>query len=309
MDCEAPRLAGAKTRSWSNMSQFDRREFMRLSGLAGVVFASGLAPLGQAVAAQEDFFFVQMTDTHWGFEGAAVNPEAATTLKRAVAAVNDLPKQPDFIVFTGDLIHTHPDAAERRRRMLEFKSIVNGLKVKNVRFMPGEHDAGLDLGAIYREIFGEPTYSFDHKGIHFVTLDNVSDPQAALGETQLAWLKADLAKRKPDDPIVVLTHRPLFDLYPEWDWTTQDGSAAIEMLMPFKNVTVFYGHIHQENHHMVGHIAHHAAQSLIFPQPAPGSQPKRTPVPWDARHPFRGLGYRTVDLAGGVPTPKERPIV
>jgi 3',5'-cyclic AMP phosphodiesterase CpdA len=284
---------------------FDRRDFLKLSGVAGVVFASGLGRWGQALAAQEDFYFLQMSDTHWGFEGPAVNPEAATTLPRAIALVNALPRQPDFIVFTGDLIHTSPDEAERRRRLQSFQATVAALTVKDLRFLPGEHDAGLDLGRIYHDIFGASTYSFDHKGVHFIVLDNVSSPEAALGDAQLAWLKADLAARGNGDPIVVLTHRPLFDLYPAWDWATQDGDRALELLMPYRNVTVFYGHIHQEHHHMTGHIAHHAARSLIFPQPAPGSQPKRLPVPWDPAHPFAGLGFRTVQDQGGALTIEE----
>src|SRR5262249_37799668 len=127
-----------------------------------------------------------------------------------------------------------------------------------------------------------------------IALDNVSDPEAVIGEAQLAWLQADLKQHKPDTPIVALTHRPLFDLYPQWDWATRDAASVINTLMPFKNVTVFYGHIHQEHHHMTGHIAHHAAKSLIFPLPAPGSAPKRAPVPWDPAAPYKGLGFRDV---------------
>jgi hypothetical protein len=116
-----------------------------------------------------------------------------------------------------------------------------------------------------------------------------------VGDSQLKWLQADLKRLKPDAPIVVLTHRPLFDLYPQWDWATADGKNVIDALMPYKNVTVFYGHIHQEHHYMTGHIAHHAAKSLIFPLPAPGSVPKRAPIPWDASAPYRGLGYREIE--------------
>ena len=137
--------------------------------------------------------------------------------------------------------------------------------------------------------------SVDHKGVHFIALDNVSDPAARIGEAQLAWLAADLKQQPKDARIVVLTHRPLFDLYPQWDWATRDGAAALDLLMPHANVTVFYGHIHQEHHHTTGHIAHHAANSLIFPLPAPGSQPKRTPLPWDPAQPFKGLGFRSVE--------------
>ena len=98
--------------------------------------------------------------------------------------------------------------------------------------------------------------------------------------------------------MVVFTHRPLFDLAPQWDWATRDGQQVVDLLLPFRHVTVFYGHIHQEHHHMTGHIAHHAARSLIFPLPQPGSQPKRTPLPWDPAQPYRGLGWREVSLRG-----------
>ena len=276
----------------------DRRHFLALSALGGgAVFASGLAGCatsGLTSAGGKDFYFVQMSDVHWGYKGTA-NPDAAITLQKAVASVNALPDLPDFIVFTGDLTHTTDDPIERRRRLAEFKSIVSNLKVKTVHFMPGEHDASLDRGAAYKEFFGETHYAFDHKGIHFIALDNVSDPGANIGEEQLQWLQSDLAARSKEAPIVVLTHRPLFDLAPKWDWATRDGAKALALLMPYKNVTVFYGHIHQEHHHMTEHIAHHSAKSLIFALPAPGSQEKRTPLAWDANAPYKGLGFREVD--------------
>ena len=279
-----------------------RRELLKLAALGGgAVYISGLAACAQAAMgnalasdASEDFYFVQLSDTHWGFSGAP-NPDAANTLRKAVASVNALQKQPDFIVFTGDLTHTTDDPAERRRRMAEFRDIVSALKVRQVRFMPGEHDASLDRGAAYKEFFGDTFYSFDHTGVHFIAVDNVSDPGARIGDEQLAWMKDDLARRPAGSPIVVLTHRPLFDLVPKWDWATRDGAQAMEILMAYPQVTVFYGHIHQEHHQMTGHIAHHSAKSLIFPLPAPGSQPARTPLPWDPAQPNRGLGFREVD--------------
>ena len=164
--------------------------------------------------------------------------------------------------------------------------------------MPGEHDASLDRGAAYKEFFGATHYAFDHKGVHFVALDNVSDPGAKIGEEQLAWLRDDLARLDKAAPIVVLTHRPLFDLAPKWDWATRDGAQAIDILMPYSNVTVFYGHIHQEHHHMTAHIAHHSAKSLIFALPAPGSQDKRTPLAWDPALPNRGMGWRGIEAQG-----------
>lgn len=274
-----------------------RRDFLKLAALGGgAVFASslpGCTTMGPG--ATDEFYFVQLSDTHWGFNGAVVNPDARGTLPKAITAVNALTVQPDFIMFTGDLTHTTDDPVERRKRMREVKEVIGGLTNKNVRFMPGEHDAALDHGEAFKEFFGETHYSFDHKGVHFVVVDNVSDPAARIGEEQLVWLAADLAKQPKDARIVVFTHRPLFDLAPAWDWATRDGDKAIDILMPYQNVTVFYGHIHQENHHMTGHIAHHSAKSLIFPLPAPMSQPKRDPIKWDPANPYRGLGFREVE--------------
>ena len=274
-------------------NSIDRREFLKLIGMGGAVFASGLGR-GVRAAGYEDFYFVQLSDAHWGFEGPP-NPDAKGTLQKAVAAVNSLSVQPDFVVFTGDLTHVTDDPKERAQRMAQVRDIVSALKAKEVRFMPGEHDAAPDWGTTYKQFFGETHYTFDHKGVHFIAIDNVSDPAAQIGDGQLEWLAADLARQPRDANIVVLTHRPLFDLYPQWDWATRDGAKAVDLLLPYSNVTVFYGHIHQENHHMTGHIAHHSAKSLMFPLPAPGSQPKRLPVPWDAAHPYRDLGYREVE--------------
>jgi hypothetical protein len=279
----------------------DRRNFMKLTAVGGgAVFISGLyspANAANKVAGydeDDDFYFVQLSDTHWGYSGGA-NPDALNTLKKAIVTVNALDVQPDFVIFTGDLTHTTDDPKERRKRMAEFKDIASGLKAKTVRFIPGEHDASLDNGAAYKEYFGKPNYTFDHKGVHFIVLDNVSDAGARIGDEQLAWLKSDLDKQAKDARIVVFTHRPLFDLAPKWDWATRDGDKAVAMMMPYANITVFYGHIHQEHHHMTGHIAHHAAKSLIFPLPAPGSQEKRAPLPWDATAPTKGIGVRQVE--------------
>ena len=277
--------------------RFDRRDFLKLAGLGGVVFASALRGAQGATANggnNADFYFVQLSDSHWGFQGPP-NPDAKGTLKKAIAAVNSLEERPDFIVFTGDLTHTTDDPKERRRRLTEFRDIVSALQVRDIHFMPGEHDASLDNGEAFQEFFGPTRYTFDHKGVHFIALDNVSDPRAQLGDEQLQWLAADLKRQPKDANIVVLTHRPLFDLYPQWDWATRDGAKAIDLLMPMDNVTVFYGHIHQEHHRMTGHIAHHAAKGLMFPLPVAGSQPRRDPLPWDPAHPYQGLGFRDIE--------------
>ena len=297
------------------MSQdYSRRDLLSLMGLGGLVFASGLpgcasraaGPQAPGSPPHEDFFFLQLSDTHWGFQGPP-NPQADVTLEHAVATINAVDNVPDFIVFTGDLTHTTDDPAKRRERMKRFKEIASGLKVKNVRFIPGEHDAAPDHGEAYREAFGEPTYAFDHKGVHFVTIDNVSLPGGAIGDAQLKWLAADLARLPPETPLVVLTHRPLFPLSPEWEWATKDGDQALEILGRRPSTTVFYGHIHQEHHHVTGTVAHHASRSLVFPLPAAGSVPKKAPLPWDPSSPDHGLGWRAIAMGDASPRITEIP--
>jgi len=286
-----------------------RRDLLKLATIGGVVFASGLAGAAQrtkkSTPSGGDFFFLQLSDTHWGYSGAA-NPEADVTLKKAVATINATGAEPDFVVFTGDLTHSTDDTYVRRERMRQFRDIASTLKIKDQHLLPGEHDAAKDKGAMYREVFGQAHYSFDHKGVHFVALDNVSDPEGAVGAEQIDWLSADLKAQKRDARIVVLTHRPLFDLLPQWEWSTKDGAKVIDLLLPYRNVTVFYGHIHQEHHHQTEHIAHYAARSLIFPLPAPGAAAqgtKKAPLPWDPAAPGKGLGYRQIDVMSPASKP------
>jgi len=291
----------------------NRRDVLKLLGMSGVgvVFPSALAgcafegqvnvsgPAAAAKAPQfKDFFFLQLTDMHYGFKGPP-NPESEVTLKNVVKLINTSTRQPDFIVFTGDLSHTTDDPAERRRRLKAVKEITSELKVKNLKFLPGEHDASLDDGAAYKEIFGDVYYSFDHEGIHFVALDNVTDLEGGLGDKQLAWLEADLAKTHPDTPVIVFAHRPLFDCIQRWEWYTKDGEKAIAILQKRKNVHVFYGHIHQDHFHMTGNIPHRSAKSLIFPLPTPTEKGNRRPLPWNPNAADHGIGFRQMVIPSG----------
>lgn len=274
---------------------YSRRDFLTMAGVGGLVFASGLPGCASTGAAgQGDFSFVQLTDVHWGYGNPKVNPDTRGTLTKALAAVNALEQKPDFVMFTGDLTQTTDDPKLRRQRLREFQDMARSLNVPT-RFFQGEHDAALDRGEAYLEVFGGALYyTFDHKGIHFIVLDNTSDPAPILGAKQIAWLKDDLATQRADQPIVVLTHRPLFSMSPQWDWATRDGQQAIDLLMPFKNVTVFYGHIHHEHHQRTGHIGHHAAMAVMFPLSPLGTLPNKTQLPWDAAQPYKGLGWRSV---------------
>lgn len=289
-------------------NEFDRRAFMRISAmsigagallqfvpLAGTARGSAMSRLfhRQNGEGTGPFSIVQLSDTHVGFQGPP-DPLGTKAFERAVDVINALDPQPELILFTGDLTHDSDDPAEHARRFATFKSISGRLRVKKRMHVPGEHDAALDGGVLFRENFGETHYSFDHRGAHFVALDNVSRGKPIVGVEQIAWLKQDLARYPKTAPIVVFTHRPLFDLKPEWEWFTSDGDAVMNVLAPYESVTVLYGHIHRTEHNVIGNARHHAARSLIFAFPDPATTAEKKPLPFDSHQPFHNLGIRTV---------------
>jgi 3',5'-cyclic AMP phosphodiesterase CpdA len=285
-----------------------RRDFLRLAGLTGAVVVTGCRGAETAAAPPpREFWFAQLSDTHVGFTGPP-SPEADALLPRAIAAIRAIETPPAFVVFTGDLTHTTDDPRERRARMTRFHEALRPLGAIPLRFLPGEHDATQDEGEAFREYFGATHWSFDREGVHFVALDNVS-LGAALGKEQLAWLEQDLARVPREAPVIVFAHRPLFELEKKWDWDTTDGARAIELLSARENVTVFYGHIHQEHSHATGRIAHHSARSLVFPLPAPGSVPEKKPLPWDKSATDHGVGWRSVRAGYSIAAPISRTFV
>jgi len=296
----------------------NRRSFLTIAGTSigvGALFRALPSVAGDDVTrlvakkngeAPGAFSFVQMSDTHVGFEGPP-NPLGTKAFERAVEVVNGLAVPPDLILFTGDLTHDSEKPGEGAARMKRFREIAAGLKTKNVRFIPGEHDAGLDGGTLYRSFFGESHYSFDNRGVHFAALDNVSQGKPDVGPSQIAWLKKDLARYSKSTPIVVFTHRPLFDLAPEWEWYTGDGDEVMKVLDPYDNVTVLYGHIHRKDVHTTGRARHFAARSLIFAFPDPASGAEKKPLPFDKEKPFANLGVRQVrrEAPGAVLQPDD----
>lgn len=290
----------------------DRRSFLKLTGTAlGVGTLYSVLP-ETASAGLRDFMhilgnrngeppspftFVQLSDAHVGFSGPP-NPLGTKAFERAVEMVNALPRRPDLVLFTGDLTQDSENKDEHVARMKRFREIAGRMRIPKLYCVPGEHDAGLDGGELFREHFGESHYSFDHRGLHFVALDNVSRAKPEVGAEQIAWLKRDLARFPQSAPIVVFTHRPLFDLKPEWEWFTSDGDEVMNVLATYDNVTVLYGHIHREHEHQEGHARHIAARSLIFAFPDPAFVADKKPIPFDHVHPFRNLGLRNV-AAGG----------
>src|SRR6202453_5015783 len=256
--------------------------------VAGGVLGSALLPR-RASAADTDsmmskgsFSFVQISDSHIGFHKDAINKDVVGTLKQAIARINALPEPPDFVLHTGDL--THLASADQFDTV---DQLMKTVKTQQVLYVPGEHDVTGDEGRAYLDRFGKNTkgqgwYSFDHSGVHFIGLVNVVNIQqnglGALGQDQLAWLQADLQDRSSETPIVIFAHIPLWMVYPEWGWGTDDGAQALAYLKRFGSVTVLNGHIHQTVKKVEGRMTFHTAMSTAFPQPEPGKAPKPGPM-------------------------------
>lgn len=297
-----------------NHDGIDRRGFLKCMAWAGtgtlcvmqggVLKSYGLSRLAQMGAKEMtgELSFVQISDSHMGFNKPA-NPDVAETLKAAVAKINALPNAPEFLLHTGDISHLS--------KPQEFDTVDQILKTaaaKDVFFVPGEHDVFSDNGEMYRERYGkgaqgEGWYSFEKKGVHFVGLVNVMNLKAGglgtLGHEQLEWLENDLRGRSASTPIVVFAHIPLWSVYPQWGWGTEDAEQALGYLRRFGSVTVLNGHIHQTMQKIEGNVRFHTAASTAFPQPAPGAADSPGPMKVPAEKLKSALGTTDVEFVRG----------
>jgi Icc protein len=246
--------------------------------------------------------FVQISDSHMGFNKAA-NPDVVATLKSAVDKINGLPTPPEFMLHTGDISHlSKPEEFDTVNQVLKDAS------AKEVFFVPGEHDVLNDDGKQYLERYGTGSsgsgwYSFDRKGVHFVGLVNVLNLKAGglgtLGQEQLEWLEADVKHLTHSTPIVVFAHIPLWSVYPEWGWGTEDSAQALAYLKKFGSVTVLNGHIHQTMQKVEGNVTFHTAASTAFPQPQPGKADSPGPMKVPAEQLKSVLGITDVNYVRG----------
>ena len=297
-----------------NHDGIDRRGFLKCMAWAGtgalcvmqggVLKSYSLSPLA-AIGEKEakgDLSFVQISDSHMGFNKPA-NPDVAGTLKAAVDKINALTLPPEFMLHTGDISHL-----SKAEEFDAVEQILKSAKPKDIFYVPGEHDVLNDEGAQFRQRFskgsnGAGWYSFEKKGVHFIGLVNVMNLKSGgmgnLGAEQLEWMEKDVKSLSKSMPIVVFAHIPLWSVYPEWGWGTEDSAQALGYLKKFGSVTVLNGHIHQTMQKVEGNVTFHTAASTAFPQPKPGSAPGPGPmkVPDDQ---LRGLlGVTDVKQAHG----------
>jgi 3',5'-cyclic AMP phosphodiesterase CpdA len=297
-----------------NHDGVDRRGFLKCMAWAGTgafcvmqggvlksYSMSGLAAIGEKEARGE-LSFVQISDSHMGFNKPA-NTDVAGTLKVAIDKINGLPAAPEFLLHTGDISHlSKPEEFDT------VDQILKDAKPKDAFFVPGEHDVLNDDGKQFRERYGKGSqgagwYSFDKKGVHFVGLVNVMNLKAGglgtLGSEQLEWLESDVKRLKHSTPIVVFAHIPLWSVYPEWGWGTDDSAQALGYLKKFGSVTVLNGHIHQTMQKVEGNVTFHTAASTAFPQPQPGKAESPGPMKVPAEQLKSILGITDVNYRQG----------
>ena len=259
--------------------------------------------IGEANAAEpRGLTFAQISDSHVGFNKPA-NPNARGTLEEAIAKINGLPQKPAFMIHTGDISHL-----SKEKEFDNADSIISQSRL-DVHYVPGEHDFLDPEQKLYRERYarganGAGWYSFDANGVHFIGLNNVVDLKAGglgnLGAEQLEWLEDDVKSRSASTPIVVFAHIPLWTVYQEWGWGTDDGAQALSYLKRFGSVTVLNGHIHQVMQKVEGNVTFHTARSTAFPQPAPGAaaSPGQMKVPEEQLRQMLGVADVTLKESG-----------
>jgi 3',5'-cyclic AMP phosphodiesterase CpdA len=268
--------------------------------LKGMPLGAGAKMVKAHDGGSGDLRFVQISDSHIGFDKPA-NTDVTATLRAAIAKIKGAPEQPSFVLHTGDLTHlSKPAEFDTLQQVLSELSLP-------VFYVPGEHDVLEDDGERYRQRFGKGTQgsgwqSFDKNGVHFIGLVNVVNLKAgglgSLGREQLEWLERDVKRLKSSTPIVVFAHIPLWSVYPEWGWGTDDSAQALSYLKRFGSVSVLNGHIHQVMQKVEGHITFHTAMSTAFPQPAPGSAPSPGPMKVEAGRLKKILGLTRVSFQG-----------
>ena len=291
----------------------DRRGFLRCmawAGTAAVWGMSGGVPKSFALSRlpfltdteRKSIFFAQVSDSHIGFAKEA-NKDVTATLRAAVDKLNALPQTPAFVLHTGDI--TQLAKAEEFDTANE---VLKGIRTERVFYVPGEHDVATDNGVAYLKRYGKGTkgggwYSFDHSGVHFIGLVNVLNLKAgglgSLGAEQIAWLKKDVAGLPASTPIVLFAHVPLWTVYPEWGWGTDDSQQALDLLKRFGSVTVLNGHIHQIMQKVEGNVSFHTAMSTAFPQPTPGTAPAPGPMKVEPERLKSVLGITNVTFIPG----------
>lgn len=308
-----------------------RRKFLKLAAAAAGVAATqtfaphsfqlvevveAAAPLSSAPAHQP-FTFAYISDSH--LYEKTLNERFVRQLERAVADINALDPQPDFVLYGGDLAQLGKPGELRLGA-----EILKQVKAP-IRMMVGEHDWFLDMGDLWKELFGPPQYSFDHKGVHFITLMSVNEkdfwtkagltPEQRMGivaglddgrqsrfevgEEGREWLQRDLAKVAKTTPVVVFSHSPLYKYYRNWNFWTEDADEVQALLRPFNSVTVIHGHTHQVLSNRIGNIHFHGMLSTAWPWPyAPSGLPKLT-VPMNRSDPFNqtdGMGDGIINV-------------
>lgn len=278
---------------------YDRRDFLKCMAWAGTGLAFAMSGGILSSCKMEDaapkgvLSFIQISDTHIGFNKPP-NPNVTETLQAAVDKINALAQPPPFLIHTGDLTHlSKPEEFDTLAQILK------GVKTDQIFYCPGEHDFFVDQGKQFLERFGKGTkgsgwQSFDVKGTHYIGLNNVVAASAgptpgsfanggveglgSLGREQLEWLEKDVAGLTGSTPIVVFTHVPLWAVYPQWGWGTEDSAQALSYLKKFGSVTVLNGHIHQVVQKIEGNITFHTARSTAYPQPVAGTAPAPGPI-------------------------------
>ena len=301
-----------------------RRIFIQksiMTGAAAGAATCGLFPIVNSIdvayAAETPFTFAWISDTH--LYPKELNTRFVDKTVQAVKDVKAMSPAADFLMFGGDLAQLG-DPVE-----LDLgKEILKELTIEK-HYIPGEHDWYLDMGEKWRALFGEPNWTFDHKGVRFVGLDTISRAPdywsakkmspvermghmatldgtvagawSGVGQDQLQWLSETLSDWDKARPVIIFSHNPLYEYYPPWNFWIRDWREVQEVLRPYTNVTNIHGHTHQALYNEIGTMRSIGMLATSWPWPyAPEGVPALTvpQIRTDPGNHMDGVGWNTL---------------
>jgi 3',5'-cyclic-AMP phosphodiesterase len=305
-----------------------RRTFIHKSLLTGAAAgAAGAALTGwfpiintisyAHAAGDPGFSFAWISDSH--LYPKTLNSLFVEKLQRAVKEVQAMNPPADFLIFGGDI------AQLGRAEELELgNQLLKEVTIKK-HFIPGEHDWYFDMGKKWGQLYGQPNWTFDHKGVRIIGLDTISrapdywsatkmTPEmrmdhmsvldgtvagawAGVGDDQIAWMQKVLSDWKKDAPVIIISHNPLYECYPPWNFWVRDWRQVNEVLKPYTKVTNIHGHVHQVLYNEIGSLRSFGMLATAWNWPySPEGVPKLTKMMMrvDPADPYDGTGWGIV---------------
>lgn len=209
--------------------------------------------LKQGFPEHTEFYFVQITDTHWG------DPANLDRTADAIKTINKLPFPIEFVVHTGDVTSNETD----NHQLLNSGLVIMKTCKYPVYYVPGNNDIREGHfkkdSAAFASYFGDFNRRIDKEKFSIILLCNLEITAKDSCIYEPLDVLNSLLKAKPSNlPALVFQHCPTTEDF--YSNAVHPGWSA-EKLMRFQNIcesnnvkAVVTGHFHRDGFSMIGAI-------------------------------------------------------